>query len=47
MRNFADSVKPESIRGEILDAIHGAGAFRHFKHMLRGQRGGPAARRRR
>jgi hypothetical protein len=35
MRNFADSVKSESIRSGLLDAMHGAGAFRHFKHVLR------------
>ena len=30
MREFADS-KPDPIRADLLDAIHGAGAFRLFK----------------
>jgi len=35
MEDFSNSVKSARIRAELLDAIHGAGAFRHFKHMLR------------
>jgi hypothetical protein len=35
MEDFSNSVKSGRIRAELLDAIHGAGAFRHFKHMLR------------
>lgn len=34
MRNFASSVEPESVRDDLLNAIHGAGAFRRFKDSL-------------
>jgi len=34
MHDFARSIRSEKIREDLLDAIHGAGAFRHFKHML-------------
>jgi hypothetical protein len=33
MREFADS-KPDPIRADLLDAIHGRGAFRIFKNVL-------------
>jgi hypothetical protein len=35
MHGFARSIRSEKIRTDLLDALHGAGAFRHFKHMLR------------
>jgi hypothetical protein len=35
MRDFAESVESAAIRDDLLFAIHGAGAFRHFKHNLR------------
>ena len=35
MRDFADSVESEKISEELLNAIHGAGAFRYFKDTLR------------
>jgi hypothetical protein len=35
MRDFSHSVTSDRIRGELLKAIHGAGAFRHFKAVLR------------
>jgi len=35
MRQFADSVQNPEIAGELADAIHGAGAFRMFKSVLR------------
>lgn len=35
MRDFASSVKRDSIREDLLSAIHGGGAFRHFKHRVR------------
>jgi hypothetical protein len=35
MRDFAHSVASDSIREELLSAIQGAGAFRHFKATLR------------
>ena len=35
MREFAESVEQGRIRGELLDALHGSGAFRHFKSTLR------------
>jgi hypothetical protein len=35
MHDFARSIRSEKIRADLLDAVHGAGAFRHFKHMLR------------
>ena len=34
MQDFSNSVKSARIREELLDAIHGAGAFRHFKSTL-------------
>jgi hypothetical protein len=30
MHDFARSIRSEKIREDLLDAIHGAGAFRHF-----------------
>jgi len=38
MEDFAASVKSDRIRGELLDAIHGAGAFRNFKSAIRRRR---------
>ena len=38
MRDFSDSVAPGRIRAELVDAIHGAGAFRSFKSALRRHR---------
>ena len=35
MQEFAQSVKSERIGEELLRAIHGSGAFRHFKNTLR------------
>jgi hypothetical protein len=35
LREFADSVESERIREELLDAVHGAGAFRNFKAAIR------------
>ncbi len=35
MQNFSHSVASDSIRLDLLNAIHGAGAFRHFKEALR------------
>jgi hypothetical protein len=38
MQDFALSIRSEPIREDLIEAIHGAGAFRHFKHMLRTHR---------
>jgi hypothetical protein len=38
MEQFSRSVENARIRGELLDAIHGAGAFRNFKATLRRHR---------
>jgi len=35
MQEFSHSVEPESIRDELLRAIHGAGAFRNFMDTVR------------
>jgi hypothetical protein len=35
MQDFANSVESEEIRDDLLNAIHGAGAFRNFKFALR------------
>jgi hypothetical protein len=35
MQEFARSVKSDRIGGELMRAIHGSGAFRHFKNTLR------------
>jgi hypothetical protein len=35
MQDFALSIEPGEIRDDLLDAIHGAGAFRNFKYALR------------
>jgi len=35
MENFSLSVKTDRIRQDLLSAIHGAGAFRHFKSTAR------------
>lgn len=35
MEEFSQSVKSDKIRKELLHAIHGAGAFRHFKATVR------------
>jgi hypothetical protein len=34
MQGFARSVADEALRDELMDAIHGAGAFRHFKDTI-------------
>jgi hypothetical protein len=38
MEEFAYAVKSDGVREDLLYAIHGAGAFRHFKATVR--RGG-------
>jgi len=38
MQAFASSVEPDRIHEELLDAIDGAGAFRHFVSALRRHR---------
>jgi hypothetical protein len=35
MEEFSWSVPSDSVRDELLDAIHGTGAFRHFKSAIR------------
>jgi hypothetical protein len=35
MEAFSHSVESDTIRDDLLFAIHGAGAFRHFKDTLR------------
>jgi hypothetical protein len=35
MQDFSHSVESDSIRGDLLRAIHGAGAFRNFKDTVR------------
>ena len=35
MEEFSESVRRERIREELLDAIHGPGAFRSFKSAIR------------
>jgi hypothetical protein len=35
MRDFSHSVPSDLIREDLLNAIHGKGAFRHFKYALR------------
>jgi len=35
MEEFSQSVEDDEIRDDLLFAIHGSGAFRHFKHELR------------
>jgi hypothetical protein len=42
MQDFANSVESPKIRGELLNAIRGAGAFRNFKYALRVHRIEPA-----
>lgn len=42
MRDFADSVESGRIREDLLNAIHGSGAFRYFKDTLRRRRMEPA-----
>jgi hypothetical protein len=42
IQDFANSVKSPKIRGELLNAIHGAGALRNFKFALRLHRIEPA-----
>jgi len=34
MRNFADSMEPAGVRQDLQVAVHGAGAFRHFRRTL-------------
>jgi hypothetical protein len=38
MQDFSNSVALERVREDLLNAIHGAGAFRHFKDTLRRHR---------
>jgi hypothetical protein len=38
MQEFSSSVKSARIREDLLDAIHGAGAFRNFKTVVRRHR---------
>jgi hypothetical protein len=35
MEDFSHSVKSDRIREDLLHAIHGAGAFRNFKYIVR------------
>ncbi len=35
MEEFSNSVESEGTRNDLLNAIHGAGAFRHFKATVR------------
>jgi hypothetical protein len=35
MQDFSHSVESDNVREDLLSAIHGAGAFRHFKDALR------------
>jgi len=35
MREFAESVEPEPLRRDLLQALRGKGAFRYFKDTLR------------
>jgi hypothetical protein len=35
MEDFSQSVKSDKIRADLLHAIHGAGAFRNFKYIIR------------
>lgn len=34
MQEFSNSVRSAAVREDLLRAIHGAGAFRHFKHNI-------------
>lgn len=38
MEEFAESVESTGIREELLNALHGKGAFRHFKDTVRRHR---------
>jgi hypothetical protein len=42
MEEFSLAVGSDRIREDLLNAIHGAGAFRHFKYVLRQRRIEPA-----
>ena len=35
MQDFSNSVASDRVREDLLNAIHGSGAFRHFKDTLR------------
>src|SRR3954465_11925585 len=35
MQDFSNSVASDRVREDLLNAIHGTGAFRHFKDSLR------------
>ena len=35
MRDFSDAQESGDLREDLLDAIHGAGAFRNFKYRIR------------
>src|SRR5207248_3152956 len=39
MRDFSYSVQSDTIREDLLNAIHGTGAFRHFKECAPAARG--------
>jgi len=34
MKRFCDTIEDETLREELLNAIHGSGAFRMFKDVL-------------
>src|SRR5262245_21822393 len=34
MRDFADTIADETVQSEILQALHGSGAFRYFKDTV-------------
>jgi hypothetical protein len=34
MEDFSNTVKSANVRADLSHALHGAGAFRHFKHNL-------------
>ena len=38
MRDFSYSVLSDTVREDLLNGIHGPGAFRHFKNALRRHR---------
>jgi len=38
MEDFSHSVESDTIRAELLSALHGRGAFRHFKDTVRRHR---------
>jgi hypothetical protein len=38
MNRFAQSLESTGVRGDLLNALHGRGAFRHFKDTARRHR---------